>query len=227
MPALNVFPDGAAFEDSSGMSLRFFVPPVLVVMLLAGGVIWMKNLPSSLSSLDSGGTIQVRLLRTPDSAPTPLQAVDDTASPNVNAPSDAPRDQTEPNAEDVAPTSPPVVVASIDRNSTPTSTVPSSVSRPPSHVAVRFQQTLIRHIERFQRYPGAARRDRLEGTVQVAFVMERNGKILEAWVRSSSGQVLFDKEAVDALRRAEPLPVIPGGLPSRLSVLMPIVFAAQ
>lgn len=228
MPAkLNVYDDDDTAAESSGTFLRFFLPSAFVVLLLAGGVYWMKHLPSSPAPSDSGGNVQVRLLQTPDPAPIPLQATDRPASPNVGTRSDVRRDQLEPRAEDVPPSPPSMVTASIDpASSANVSPLPSSVSNPPNDIALRFQQALMRHIERFQHYPGTARRDRLEGTVQVAFVMGRDGKILEAWVRSSSGQTLLDKEAVDALRRAEPLPAIPGELPDRLSVLAPIAFAA-
>jgi periplasmic protein TonB len=219
--------DDDAAADASGTFLRFLIPSVLVVVLLVGGVYWMKHLPSSLPPSDSGGNVQVRLLQTPDPAPIPLQATDRPASPNVGTRADVRRDQPEPRAEDVSPSPPSTVTASIDpAPSVNVSPLPSSVSNPPNDVALRFQQALMRHIERFQRYPGTARRDRLEGTVQVGFVMGRDGKILEAWIRSSSGQTLLDKEAVDALRRAEPLPIIPGELPDRLSVLVPVAFAA-
>lgn len=223
------FGDDETFAEASNPFLRFILPSVVVVALLAGGVYWIRQLPAGPRLSGSPSSIQVRLLQTPEVTPIPMRAVDQPASPGVGARSEQPQEQSESEANDVPPSPPAVATASIERAAAPNVSAlqaPVSVVIPNS-VAARFQQTLTRHIERFQHYPGAARRDHLEGTVQVAFVMARDGKILDAWVRSSSGQTVLDKEAVEALRRAEPLPGIPGELPGQLSVLVPVSFALQ
>jgi periplasmic protein TonB len=221
------FGDDETLAEASNPFLRFVLPSVFAIMLLAGGVYWIRQLPASPPLSGPSGNIQVRLLPTPDVTPIPLQTTDQPISPNVGVKSEQSRQQSEQEAEEAPPSPPAFATASIERASTPNvNAIQASLSSPPNNIAVRFQQTLMRHIERFQRYPSAARRDRLEGTVQVAFVMGRDGKILDAWIRSSSGQALLDKEAVDALRRAEPLPDIPNELPGQLSVLLPVSFAS-
>ncbi|MCA6107870.1 energy transducer TonB [Bradyrhizobium cenepequi] len=219
--------DGEALPETSNPVVQFVLPSVLAVMLLAGGIYWIRQLPASLAPSGTRGTIQVRLVRTPAIAPLPVRATDQPIASNPGVQSDL-QGQSKQQAENRPPTLPADAMASIERPARPTVSAPqSSVSSPPNSAAVRFQQVLMRHIERFQRYPGVARRARLEGTVKVAFVMDRDGKIVNAWVRSSSGQSALDKEAVEALRRAEPLPSIPGELPGRLSVLLPVSFAAN
>jgi periplasmic protein TonB len=52
--------------------------------------------------------------------------------------------------------------------------------------------------------------------------MRRDGAVLDAWVQVSSGQSRIDREAVDIIRRSQPLPPIPTELPERLSILLPI-----
>ncbi|MFX9116149.1 energy transducer TonB, partial [Acinetobacter baumannii] len=56
------------------------------------------------------------------------------------------------------------------------------------------------------------------GAVETLFSMQRDGTVLEVWVKTSSGQAALDKAAVDAIRRAQPLPSIPWGLPDDLKV---------
>ena len=97
----------------------------------------------------------------------------------------------------------------------------AAVSGPASSAAAKFQQTLLRHISRFQRYPSAAGSARL---VDTQFAMARDGTLLGVWVRTSSGQMLLDKEAIETIRRAQPLPPIPPELPDRLNIQMQLEF---
>jgi periplasmic protein TonB len=214
----NPLGDDAALPEASNPFLQFVLPPVFA----AGGVYWIRQLPANLAPSGNSGTIQISLIRTPEVVPLPVRTTDQSIASNQ---SDL-QGQFEQQAEDRPPKPPADAAASIGRPAIPTvKALQSSVSSQPNSVAVRYRQVLMRHIERFQRYPGAARREQLEGTVKVAFVIDRDGKIVDAWVRSSSGQSVLDKEAVEALRRAEPLPSIPGELPGRLSVLLPVSFA--
>ena len=183
-------------------------------------------MPASPPASGAGGSIQVRLLQTPEITPVPLQTADQPIPPSPGIRTEQSREQSDQKTEDEVQSQPEIATASTEQPATPNvSPVQAPVSNPPSNVAVKFQQELMRHIERFQHYPGSASRDHLEGTVQVAFVMGRDGKVRDAWIRSSSGQTILDKEAVEALRRAEPLPSIPGELPGQLKVLLPVVFA--
>ncbi|MHC4043477.1 energy transducer TonB [Bradyrhizobium sp. 23AC] len=98
------------------------------------------------------------------------------------------------------------------------------MSGPASSAAIKFQQSLLRHVSRYQRYPNAARAMHLEGTVVTQFAMARDGTLLGVWVRTSSGQLLLDKEAIETIRRAQPLPPIPPELPDRLNIHLELEF---
>jgi protein TonB len=89
-----------------------------------------------------------------------------------------------------------------------------------------LQRLLEAHIARHLRYPEAARRDRLSGLVELAFGMSRGGAVLEMTITKSSGHAALDREAVEAVQRAQPLPAIPPALPSRLTVILPVSFTA-
>jgi protein TonB len=90
---------------------------------------------------------------------------------------------------------------------------------------VTWQGALIAHLERFKRYPRAAQIRRQEGAPLVAFSMDRNGHILSARLHTSSGYRMLDKEALDLITRAEPLPIPPDSVKGDpLSLVVPIEF---
>lgn len=80
------------------------------------------------------------------------------------------------------------------------------------------------HIERYQRFPKAANRDGQRERVLVAFSMRRDGSVVQVGVKASSGRAILDQEAVELIRRAQPLPRIPADMPELLTVLFPVDF---
>ncbi len=93
--------------------------------------------------------------------------------------------------------------------------------------AAAFQRELYFHIAQFHYYPDAARASDAHGTAEVLFSMDRQGHILDATLKASSGSALLDQAALDTVRRAQPLPAIPSNLPNRLTILLPVEFAAE
>lgn len=72
-------------------------------------------------------------------------------------------------------------------------------------------RTLLRKkIESAKRYPSLARRLGMEGTVHVEFWIARDGSIGGIKVAKSSGFPLLDEASVQAIKRAAPLPIVPG-----------------
>lgn len=65
------------------------------------------------------------------------------------------------------------------------------------------------HLERFKRYPEAARKQSAEGTVLVSFAVMRDGTIRDAKVIKTSGVPILDGAALEMLARASPLPTAP------------------
>lgn len=90
-----------------------------------------------------------------------------------------------------------------------------------------FRQRLLSHIARFKRYPVYARAHNLEGVVQVRFIMDRQGRVLDAWIDTSSGQTTLDEEALATIARASPLPAVPERWPSKIQVAIPVEFALR
>lgn len=143
----------------------------------------------------------------PQSAITPPQALPPAINP------DRPSEQRE------APAKPPVAET----------TAPKSVLAPPAEVLSSntpdsWQARLLAHLERFRRFPSAARAKREEGAVYVRFRMNRAGNVLAARVIWSSGSAALDKAALETLRRAQPLPAIPKDLPNEVELDVPVEF---
>jgi periplasmic protein TonB len=203
---------------------RLVIIPALVVLLFAGGVYWIKVQPAA-SSIDQGppSTVQVRLIPQPEQTPIPIDTASQATTANA-ADSNPKAEQPDDQAKDE------VVVKSPDQASLPVEPSIPSISRPstvtnvvPNNALVKFQQSLLKHIARFQRYPAAAH-NKLQGTVETFFSIDRKGRLLAVWVKTSSGQILLDTEAIETIKRAQPLPSIPAELPDRLNVQVQLAF---
>ena len=80
-------------------------------------------------------------------------------------------------------------------------------------------------LERHKYYPAIARRRRLHGRVVVQFVILPDGRILNPQITEQNGAAPFSQAALNALRRASPLPAFPPKLEQpRLLVEVPIVY---
>ncbi|MBB4395665.1 energy transducer TonB [Bradyrhizobium sp. ERR14] len=210
----------------SGEFYRLLGIPALAAVLFVGGVYWIRmQVPAGSPGQQSAAIVQVQLLPRPDAVPIAVASDSKPETANVASRADTPLKDPNP-----TPSDDPVPVPkarSFTPGDAPPSNVmsaPSAVSGPASSAAIKFQQSLLRHVSRYQRYPNAARAMHLEGTVVTQFAMARDGTLLGVWVRTSSGQLLLDKEAIETIRRAQPLPPIPPELPDRLNIHLELEF---
>lgn len=94
----------------------------------------------------------------------------------------------------------------------------------PTAAEIAAKQTylslLSAHLERFKRYPYAARKRHQTGMSYLAFTMDRQGHVLTAHIARSSGHEMLDDEVMSMIRRAEPLPPPPPEVPDNLVVPM-------
>lgn len=94
--------------------------------------------------------------------------------------------------------------------------------------ATNYIQTLNQWLARHRTYPAAAKRSKQEGTVRLAFTMNRKGDILKSHIAGSSGYAQLDEAALKMLQEAAPLPEVPDDFyPSRdtLPLVMPIEYS--
>lgn len=108
-------------------------------------------------------------------------------------------------------------------------TAPKTISAPPAPRAASdaehsWEALLLTHLQKFRRYPAAARARREQGVAMVRFGMDRSGRLLSAALVRSSGSAALDKSALETLRRANPLPAIPRDRPAPLELTVPIEF---
>ena len=76
---------------------------------------------------------------------------------------------------------------------------------------------ILRRIEATKRYPEEARRLGHRGTVAVRFRIGSDGAVAAAEVAASSGSSFLDTASLETVRRAAPLPAVPGWLRVRIS----------
>jgi len=89
---------------------------------------------------------------------------------------------------------------------------------------VRYEEELSNRIAKYIRYPRAALRVCPSGTTHIRVQVNRAGQLLSIVVEQSSGCVIIDNEAVETVRRAQPLPPVPAILPEQMTVHIPLSF---
>ena len=146
-------------------------------------------------------------------------------APALTLPPDPPRiEATAPPApETTAPQAIAAPVAAV--TAAPVASVPTASS---STALPQWSSRIAVLLERNKRYPATARARREEGTTHVAFVLDRQGRLLSSRIEQSSGIPALDQEALDLLRRAQPFPALPAEFAdAQISLTVPIKFALR
>lgn len=88
-----------------------------------------------------------------------------------------------------------------------------------------WQSRLLGHLEGFRRYPARALRQRQEGVTYLRFSVDRRGGIGAVRLERGSGSDLLDAEALDVVRRAQPVPAPPPEIEGDpVEVVVPVQF---
>lgn len=88
-----------------------------------------------------------------------------------------------------------------------------------------YSETLRETIEKQQRYPIMAMRSRQEGTVEVSFLLERSGFLLECRITRSCGHSLLDRAALAAVEEVGRFPPFPAEIKlDQATFIIPITF---
>jgi protein TonB len=92
-----------------------------------------------------------------------------------------------------------------------------------------WQSLVLSHLAHFKRYPGDARQRKRAGAAWVRFRVDRDGKLLASELVTSSGTVLLDREALQVLERAQPLPAPPATVlhQGTVTVTLPVSFKLE
>ena len=107
---------------------------------------------------------------------------------------------------------------------------PPSPALPPAPQELRsgissWEGKVLARMERFRRYPTAARAKQEQGVVYLRCRIDRDGQVLAAAIERSSGSPALDQAALDTLQRAAPLPRIPKERPDPLELSIPVEFS--
>ena len=90
-----------------------------------------------------------------------------------------------------------------------------------------YKSRLRQRIQDTLRYPLAARRRGLSGTVQLEIAVQPDGSIGTVNVVASSSHDVLDRAAVDAVRALPPMPFPRDVRPAAFTVRLPVVFELQ
>jgi protein TonB len=112
--------------------------------------------------------------------------------------------ETQPAPATTAPQVPSAVEAALP--AAPREDVPNTSN---SNAVPRWKNAVVGLIERNKRFPIEARDRRQQGVAQVAFTVDRQGRVVASRIVTSSGSSALDKEALDVVQRAQPFPTPP------------------
>ncbi|WP_448133176.1 energy transducer TonB [Stenotrophomonas rhizophila] len=87
-----------------------------------------------------------------------------------------------------------------------------------------WEGRVMARLERFRRYPNAARARRQEGITQLRVSVARDGSLLALSLEATSGFPLLDQAALETFRRAAPLPKVPEERPAPVELSFPVEF---
>ena len=90
-----------------------------------------------------------------------------------------------------------------------------------------YKSRLRQRIQETLRYPAAARRRGVSGTVQLEIAVQPDGSIGTVTVVASSSHEVLDRAAVDAVRSLPPVPFPADVRPTAFTVRLPVVFELQ
>lgn len=95
--------------------------------------------------------------------------------------------------------------------------VPETTSPPrpkPSAAQVAsWYRKIAQQVERHKGYPPSARARHETGTAELAFTLDRSGKVMTSRIVRTSGSAVLDQETIDTVHRAQPFPSPPPAMP--------------
>lgn len=217
-------------------SNRHIIVPVLISLLIHGiGLGWLPGLTRQMN--DVAQTLQIFL-----PAPQPKTIPEAVAMPPPMPTTKAARREAEAPKHEVVPlvtnstTSTPddapairAPVPALVDTSEPAAPVRPQVPLPPkqadAEVLAGYGRQLADAVATHQRYPRIALLRQWHGTVVLQLEFGGEGRLSAVRVLSSSGYEVLDKQALEMVREATPLPQLPAALAGRpLTVDVPVVF---
>lgn len=168
-------------------------------------------------------------------APKPVPA----PQPQTEAPPPPPSHEAEPPKS--APPAPPPVIAAPPKPAEPPSTfvapAPPTPEPPkprgPSEQDIEnargnYSNALAREFAKHKQYPRIAQMRGWQGTAKVELHLDASGNMTSSAISESSGFEVLDKQALEMVRKATPLPQPPDALRGReFTIIVPITFKLE
>src|SRR5262245_32337385 len=165
-----------------------------------------------------------------DLAPGPEQQQSRSA-PDVHQREETPLEkiETPPPVPDAEVTLPEAAKSPDKPKEQTTPPVPETTSpprpRPSAAQIASWHRRIAQQVGCHKGYPTSARLRHETGTAQLAFTLDRNGKVVTSRVVRTSGSAALDQETIDTVRRAQPFPPPPPNMPGeRFDFTVPIRF---
>src|SRR5271169_6269151 len=213
-----------------------------VVVAAAHGMAALSLLESrEASDFDAGApVVMLELPEIPAAPTTPPSDLAPGPPEEQSEPTPPPKEETKPIEQEAEvalpvpePPKPQPPVEQREATAAPSVEMPPSAAAPPTAGAavqtpvafIRWQSALAAHLERFKRYPTAARARQEQGIATVAFTIDHEGHLLSSRIVRSSGSSVLDEETLAMLSRAQPMPKPPGNVSdTALSFVVPVRF---
>jgi protein TonB len=91
-----------------------------------------------------------------------------------------------------------------------------------------YGSLLSREFAKHKQYPRIAQMRGWQGTVRIELHIDANGNIISSIVSESSGFEVLDKQSLEMVRKASPLPLPPEALHGReFRIIVPIAFRLE
>ncbi len=186
--------------------------------------------PAPPTNLPPGPPQQEQRKSQPKAQSTPVSEPEHTPQPHpdVALPSQAQQDRPEKAAQTHSNVDQTTAPPSIQAPDGSRYAAEQSLSGADHQRLVTWQAQLLGHLEQYKRYPRTAQRRRQEGTVQVQFLVDRQGHVSHLDIARGSGFEALDTETIATVQRADPLPPPPAEIKADpVQVLVPMDFSLR
>jgi periplasmic protein TonB len=178
----------------------------------------------------------------PASEPKPEEKLDEKVEPKVELkpeekvdvpPAPIPPVAAVPPPEAVEPPLPPVTPPEPESQPSQMPPAPATTAPPRPHsasaaAANAWHKGIFAQIQRHKAYPAAARARRENGVVQLAFSIDRDGRVVSSRVAGASGVAALDQAALETIQKAQPFPPPPADMAGDVfSFTVPVAFSIR
>ncbi|MGB9367019.1 MAG: energy transducer TonB [Xanthobacteraceae bacterium] len=158
----------------------------------------------------------------------PEQKIAEAPHPDVALAPQSSRPEPEPVPMDnqvPAPATTAPQVPKIEESPVATAPVQAQLNVSDATAVPTWKKLVVSALERNKRYPAAAQARNERGTAQLAFSLDRQGRVTASRIVHSSGSAALDQETLDLVRRAQPFPPPPAVMPgAHIDLTVPIRF---